>query len=300
MSKRYKGILCILASAFCFAIMNACVRGAGELPAMQKAFFRNAVAFVCAFLLLKKTHTPIRWKKENFWLLFARAAAGTVGVICNFYAVDNLVLADATMLNKMSPFFSIIFSYFILNEKLKLYQIVAVIGSFIGSLFIIKPTFANMALVPSIVGLIGGLGAGIAYTMVRKIGMKGENGEKGPVIVLFFSGFSCLATLPFIVFFGEPMTLRQVLILLMAGISGAGGQFAVTAAYTYAPAREISVYDYSQVLFSTVIGYFLFQQIPDRYSIIGYVLICGMGIYMFYMTRRQIKKERLCAKTESE
>ena len=65
MSKRYKGILCILAAAFCFAIMNASVRASGELPAMQKAFFRNIVALVCAYAVLKKSGTPVRWKKEN-------------------------------------------------------------------------------------------------------------------------------------------------------------------------------------------------------------------------------------------
>ena len=75
MSKRYKGILCILAAAFCFAIMNASVRASGELPAMQKAFFRNIVALVC-LCSAEKSGTPVRWKKENFWLLFIRAAAG--------------------------------------------------------------------------------------------------------------------------------------------------------------------------------------------------------------------------------
>lgn len=174
MSKRYRGILCILTAAFCFAIMNACVRAAGDLPAMQKAFFRNMVALVCAYLVLKRSGTPVRWKKENFWLLFVRAAAGTVGVVCNFYAIDHLVLSDATMLNKMSPFFAILFSFLLLKENLKLYQVIAVVGSFVGSLFIIKPTFSNMDLGASLIGLLGGLGAGVAYTMVHKLGTKGD------------------------------------------------------------------------------------------------------------------------------
>ena len=292
MSKQYKGILCVLAAAFFFAIMNACVRASGDLPAVQKAFFRNVVALICAYAVLKRSGTPVRWKKENFWMLLTRAAAGTIGVICNFYAVDHLVLSDATMLNKMSPFFAILFSFLLLKENLKLYQIIAVTGSFIESLFIIKPTFANMDLLPSLVGLVGGLGAGVAYTMVRKLGMKGENGEKGPLIVLFFSGFSCLVTLPYLVFFYHPMEVRQLLFLLMAGVAGAGGQFAITAAYTYAPAREISVYDYTQVIFSALLGFFLFGQLPDRYSILGYVLICGMGVYMFLMTRREVKRRQ--------
>ena len=203
--------------------------------------------------------------------------------------VSSRLLSSFQSCQLVLYFFAILFSFLLLKENLKIYQIVAVIGSFVGSLFIIKPTFANMDLIPSLIGLVGGLGAGIAYTMVRKLGMKGENGEKGPLIVLFFSAFSCLVTLPYLLFFYQPMTWRQLLFLLLAGISGAGGQFAITAAYTYAPARDISVYDYTQVIFSAILGFFLFHQLPDRYSVIGYALICGMGIYMFLMTRRAVK-----------
>ena len=101
-----------------------------------------------------------------------------------------------------------------------------------------------------------------------------------------------ILTLPYLVFFYHPMEVRQLLFLLMAGVAGAGGQFAITAAYTYAPAREISVYDYTQVIFSALLGFFLFGQLPDRYSILGYVLICGMGVYMFLMTRREVKRRQ--------
>ena len=109
---------------------------------------------------------------------------GTAGILCNFYAVDHLVLADASMLNKMSPFFAVLFSCLILKEKVTVPQGVIVAGAFIGSMFVVKPTFSNMDLIPSIIGLCGGIGAGAAYTMVRKLG---ENGEKGPFIVFFFS-----------------------------------------------------------------------------------------------------------------
>ena len=132
-----------------------------------------------------------------------------------------------------------------------------------------------MELLPSLIGLLGGIGAGAAYTMVRKLG---EGGEKGPFIVFFFSTFSCLATLPWLIFDFHPMTLTQTAILLLAGLSAAGGQFAITAAYCYAPAREISVYDYSQIIFAAVLGFAAFGQVPDMLSWVGYGIICGMAI----------------------
>ncbi len=67
--------------------------------------------------------------------MILRATFGTVGILCNFYAVDHLVLSDASMLNKMSPFFVIIFSFLLLKEKMTPAQALAVTGAFIGSLF---------------------------------------------------------------------------------------------------------------------------------------------------------------------
>lgn len=285
MHTRTKGILCILASAFCFALMNACVRLSGDLPSIQKSFFRNLVAAVFALILLlrnMKNGEKFQVTKAQLPYLLLRSVFGTIGILCNFYAVDHLVLSDASMLNKMSPFFAILCSYFILKEKITPVQGISVLIAFIGSLFIIKPTLSNIDLFPSMIGLLGGIGAGAAYTMVRVLGQKGTNKT---LIVLFFSTFSCLIVLPFLIFDFHPMTFSQLLFLLGAGLAAAGGQFAITNAYCFAPAREISVYDYSQVIFSALLGFMLFEQVPDVLSIIGYLLICGTAVAMFLYNR---------------
>lgn len=282
-SNTVKGILCILASAFFFALMNLCVRLSGDLPSMQKSFFRNFVAFFFALAFMRRKKIWFSGKSSNILPLILRSMFGTVGILCNFYAVDHLVLADASMLNKMSPFFAIIFSCLILKEKVSPFQAMAVGGAFLGSLLIIKPTVIGMDLFPAVLGFLGGMGAGAAYTMVRYLS---ERGEKGPFIVCFFSGFSCLVTLPFLIFSFYPMTIWQLAILLLAGLCAAGGQFTITAAYSYAPAREISVYDYSQIVFSAVLGYCVFGQIPDVLSWLGYLIICSMAVGMFFYHKK--------------
>lgn len=286
MNQKYKGIIYIILAAFCFALMSTFVKLSGDLPSVQKSFFRNLVALVFAFIILKKKKIGFSHHKENLGLLIIRSTCGTIGILCNFYAVDHLLLSDASMLNKMSPFFAIIFSYLFLKEKVNLVQICSVVGAFIGCLFIIKPSFGSLDSLPALIGLMGGVGAGAAYTAVRRLG---QRGEKGPFIVFFFSAFSCLVTLPYLIFNYEPMSLMQTGALLMAGMAAAGGQFAITAAYCHAPAKEISVYDYSQVIFSAVLGFFLFGQIPDSYSVLGYVLICGMAVFMFLYNTGKLK-----------
>ena len=139
----------------------------------------------------------------------------------SYYAVDHLVLSDASMLNKLSPFFVIIFSYVFLREKVSLFQGFSVVIAFLGSLFIIKPSFSNVNLFAAMMGVLGGLGAGIAYTAVRYLGMKGENKS---FIIFFFSAFSCIATLPFLIFDYHPMSFSQLACLLGAGLAAAGGQ----------------------------------------------------------------------------
>lgn len=231
MSRKHKGILFIVISVFCFALMNVCVRMAGDLPSIQKSFFRNLIAFLIAAVTLWKQHAWYSGRHGNMKYLLLRSACGTIGILCNFYAVDHLVLADASMLNKMSPFFAILFSVLILNEKVKPAQALIVLGAFVGSLFVIKPTGLNMEIFPALVGFAGGVGAGAA---------------------------------------------------------AAGGQFTITAAYSCAPAREISVYDYSQIIFSAILGFFLFGQVPDLWSWIGYAVIIFMAVVMFLYNNRPV------------
>ncbi len=283
LSSKTKGVIFIVLSALSFTGMNTFVRLAGDLPTMQKVFFRNFVAMVFAFFAMLKAGDSFKPKKGSVKYLLLRSAAGLAGVFGNFYALDKIELSDASMLNKMSPFFALVFSALFIKEKVKPKQAIAIAVAFIGSLFIIKPTFANTDLLASLAGFAGGMAAGGAYTCVRWLGIKGENGR---LIVLFFSVFSCILTVPYLIFDYHYMTAFQWFSLLMAGLFAAGGQFAITAAYTHAPSREISVYDYSQIIFAAIVGFFVFGDVPDLWSFVGYIIIISMAVWMFLYNNR--------------
>lgn len=284
LSSKTKGVIFIILSALSFTGMNTFVRLAGDLPTMQKVFFRNFVAMIFAFAAMVKAGDSFKPKKGSVKYLLIRSAAGLAGVFGNFYALDKIELSNASMLNKMSPFFALIFFAIFIKEKVKPKQAVAIAVAFIGALFIIKPTFGNADLLASLAGFAGGMAAGGAYTCVRWLGIKGENGK---LIVLFFSVFSCVLTVPYLIFDYHYMTAFQWFALLMAGVFAAGGQFAITAAYTHAPSREISVYDYSQIIFAAVVGFFVFGDIPDLWSFVGYFIIIAMAVWMFVYNNRQ-------------
>ena len=283
-SKKTQGILYILTAAFGFSVMTLFVKLAGDLPAFQKSFFRNFVALLfIAAMMARDRISPIPVKK-NIPDLLGRSFFGSVGLLCNFYAIGKLNLSDANMLNKLSPFFAILFSVFLLGEKPNLAQIGGVCIAFLGSVCIIKPSFQNPAMLPALAGMLGGMGAGIAYTFVRRLGMKGENSRR---IIFWFSAFSCLLCLPFLLFTYAPMSAKQLLYLMLAGVFACIGQIGITKAYVCAPAKEISVYDYTQVLFAAMLGFAVFGDKPDALSILGYALICGAGVGMYFYNNRK-------------
>ena len=286
MNDKKQGILYIIMAGLLFALMTIFVRMAGNLPTMQKAFFRNAVAAVAALFLLARSEEGFKIKKSSWRDLFLRSFFGTMGLICNFYAVDRLAIADANILNKLSPFFAIIMSYFILKEKANKTEWLCVVVAFIGALFVVKPSM-DMQFVNAMIGMLGGFGAGVAYTFVRKLG---KAGERGPVIVMCFSVFSCIVTTPFLIIGAKPMSLYQIVMLLLAGAAATGGQLSITKAYTKAPAKEISVFDYSQVVFAAALGLVFLGQIPDIMSIIGYVIIIGSAVFKWnYNLQHELK-----------
>jgi len=278
-----QGIFFIIGAGFCFALMTYFVRMSGELPTIQKAFFRNVVAVVAAFLLLLRSKEGFRLHRGSIPGLLARSIFGTCGILCNFFAADHLHIADASMLNKLSPFFAIAVSYIILKERANAVEWLSVVIALIGAAFVVKPT-GGVTTLYGLVGLAGGLAAGLGYTFIRYLG---KRGERGPVIILWFSLTSCLVTAPALIFDYHPMSGRQLLFLLLTGLAATGGQLCITKAYTKAAARDISVFDYSQILFAAILGCVFLRETPDLYSWIGYVIIIGTAFAKWrYMLRR--------------
>ena len=275
---RKKGILFILSAAFFFSLMTVFVRLSGDVPTMQKAFFRNIVAaFLAAFILMRsgeKFYIP----RTSLMDMFLRCSIGTMGILCNFWAVDHMRIADANILNKLSPFFAILMSIFILKERPNRVEWLSVLLAFIGAAFVAKPG-AGIASFPALVAILGGFTAGTAYTYVRKLGL---SGVKGPVIVFSFSVFSTLILLPNILLNYHPMSVKQFVFLVLAGCSAAIAQLSVTAAYQNAPARDISVFDYSQVVYAAMFGFLLWGEIPDAWSFLGYAIIIGTAFGKWY------------------
>lgn len=281
-----KGIIALIISSLGFSLMSLFVKYSGDLPTVQKAFFRNFVAMLIALILVVRYREPLFGKKENQKLLLLRSTLGLLGVILNFYTLDKLVLSDADILNKLSPFFTIILSAIFLKEYIRRFQMTSIVIAFIGAIFIIKPSFESASF-DALVGVIGALAAAGAYTVLRVLGDR----EKFYTVVFYFSGFSTVALLPFFIYNYEPMTMEQLIFLLLAGVAASVGQFGLTIAYSYAPAREISIFFYTTIIFTAIFSIIFFGEYPDIFSIIGYIIIFAASFYM-YMKNLPPKESR--------
>lgn len=296
MTSRTKGVLCILMSGLGFAVMNLMIPLAGPIPTIQKMFFRNLVAMVVSLWLVYHNHRKkplkeltqpqiIPWK-----LLFLRVLLGTLGVFCNYYALDYLFISDASVLNKIAPFATLIFSAIFLKESLTKTHFAALCLALIGVLFVTKPSLSSPYLLPYIIGILGGVFAGGAYTCVRSLTQKGVS---SPIIILAFSCFSCIVCIPWLLMNGVAMSLQSSLALISVGLAASVGQLGITYAYQLAPAYEISIFDYSAIVFTGILGMIFLKQIPDIYSLIGYLIIFLAALMTFLYNRKRLRQVHL-------
>ncbi len=284
-----KGIFYVIISALGFSLMNFFVVKAGDLPTFQKALFRNGGAMIVSlFLFIKSGDTPDT-KPSDLGILLMRAVFGSIGLFCNFYALDHLVLSDASILNKLAPFFTLILSALILKEKTNWKQFLFVSLAFVGMLFVVRPEMHfSESMVASVVGVIGGFGAGTAYACVRALGKRGMPSSE---IVFGFSLVSTIVAIPIVIIDHAPMSSLQIFYLSMASVSATIGQFGITLAYKEAPSKEISIFEYFTVVFSALWGILFLGQIPYWTSIIGYAIIFISAYLLFLYNKKTSRGE---------
>lgn len=273
----------MILSGVSFALMGAMVKLSGDVPLASKVFFRNLVTLVITSVVAFNMRENPFGRTPNAKILIMRSLCGLAGVLLYFLALGSLNLADASLLNKTSPFFVMVFAVVFLKEDFDRLLIPALIAAFLGAMLVIKPSF-DFELLPAVAGFFSGMFAGLAYTMVRAL-----KGRESPNRIIFtFSLVSTVATLPFLIATPVQATTEQWLALLGTGVFAAGGQYGLTFAYHHARASRISVFTYLHVLFALIVGFVIWDERPDLASLVGGLLIIGAAVYIHQMGRRRV------------
>ena len=285
----FLAVFFMVLSGLAFALMNMFSRMSTGIPVMQRIFFRNLITFLGSAIFIglvrRGDRQPLIKNREEFIWLLVRSILGTIGIISHFAAVDMLPLAIASILNKLSPFFTIIFAAAFLKEPINRVQTAGLFIAFAGVLILLRPDLSGqMNWFPYLVAILGGISAGGAYTCIRHLARIGASAHMS---VLFFAGFASLCLFPVVILDYYSMNFSEIIMVLAIGISGLVGQYGISFAYSFAAPNKVSIYDYSNIVFASVFGILFFDQIPQGWDVLGILIIFGASLLMYLYNRRR-------------
>ncbi len=270
-------VLWMLLSSFLFSILSALVKHVNYLPSWEIVFFRSSLNFI---ILLPWVNDFLnsKWKSEIKFLLL-RGLAGCFSMFLYFYAIENLKLADAVMLNYSSPIPTLLLSAFFLKERISKGALVFILIALVGIALILKPDM-NVSSLAGIAGFSSAFIASIAYISM-KVATRNISSK---AIVFSFAGISMfVSAIPTFFNFIAPR-LGDYPFIFAIGIIATLAQLSMTRAYRGLPASVASPLSLSAVLFAAIFGFVIWKEIPDIFSIIGAVLLT-LGLIGAYQIR---------------
>lgn len=168
---------------------------------------------------------------------------------------------------------------------IKSVHIIAILIAFSGMLFIVNPTKADMGIIPASIALLGAIFNGFSYALVRHLGHK----EKPETIIFFMALTSLAFTVPSMMINYVPLTTKDLLLLLGAGCAYSAAEILGVLAYKCAPAREISVFSYSDAILSAAFSFLIFGKLPAPIEYISYILIIAGAVILYFIIINLLK-----------
>lgn len=248
-----KGVQLMLIASIGFALMNVSVKTLHHIPVFEVILFRAAITLVLSYLTLKK-------RKVNPWgthhkFLIARGLFGSVGLICYFYTLQKMALANAIVIHYLSPIFTTLVAMFFLNESVRVVQWLAFAVSF-GGVVMVKG-FSDISGFDFLIGVCGAMFSGFAYNAIRNMRDK----EDADVIVFYHPLISLPVVFLFMLFSPQNLVMphgTDWLFLIGTGVFTQIGQYYITRAYQNDTAARVSAVSYIGIIWGVLFGKFLF------------------------------------------
>jgi drug/metabolite transporter (DMT)-like permease len=284
------GIAYKIGSVLIFLMMSSLLKASDGIPAGELVFFRSFFGIFPVVLF-------IGWRGELRGALktksvvgqILRGLVGTISMALGFFALTKLPLPEAITINYGTPLVIVVFSALFMGEQVRLYRWSAVIVGLVGVIIIAWPRltlFSGEGNADLSMGVAAALlaccFAAVAMMLVRKL----VQTEQSTTIVLYFlisSSVISLMTQPF----GWVMpTAPQMLLLVGAGITGGIAQIMLTESYRHAEMSVIAPFEYSSLIFSVLIGFVFFGDVPTVFMLVGGLIVVGSGLFIIYREHR--------------
>lgn len=282
-----QGAMWITLAALINSQMLLLVRFAGEtLPPVEIAFFRGAFGLLIILpFVLRQGMEGFRTHRPGLQVL--RGISSSMILICGFYAIVHLPLAQVSAISFSRPLFVLLLAAIFLSERIRMYRSLATLAGFIGVLIIVRP----MGEV-EFAALIALLAAG--FVAVNIVLVRILTRTDGTATLVFYPALAQTIVLAIpVAFVWRTPSWEEAGYLLGVGLVGTLMQTCVVRGYRAAEASALQPFDYTRLLFATAVGYFGFGELPDIWTWVGSAILIAATLYI---TRREAQLSREAAR----
>jgi drug/metabolite transporter (DMT)-like permease len=267
-SRPVTAIFWMLVTGLCFIAVTALVKYMGPgIPPAEMAFLRYLLGLVFLLPALGALRAARLTKRQ--WRLFgARGVLHGLGVICWFYAMTRIPIADVTAMNYLSPIYVTIGAVLFLGERLAFRRIAAVIIALIGALIILRPGFREISS-GHIAMIFTAIAFGGSYLTAKVM----ANEVKPAVVVAMLSIFVTIVLAPFAIAHWVTPTLWQLFVLFCVACFAVAGHYTMTLSFAAAPVTVTQPVTFLQLVWAVLLGYFVFDETVDLWVIVGGTVI---------------------------
>ncbi len=278
---RRRAILLIVVAAALFSVAGACVKAVRDgLPLAEVVLGRNLFAVPVLLWLVRRDGGLAALATRNPGLHLIRMTTGLIGMAGAFYGYARLPLASVTALGFTMPLFLTLLSVPLLGERVGLRRGAAVLTGFGGVLLMALPGGAlggeGLAMLAV---LAGALAWALSMITIRRMGAAGESNA---TIVLWFALGATLVSALFCLPVWQWPTGPQWALLVATGIVSALGQVMMTEAYRRGEASLLAPFEYSAILWTSLLGGVLWGELPDGWGLLGIAVLIGSGLYIWH------------------
>jgi len=286
-----RGIVLVSLGSLALVVMATLVKYLGErLPAMEIFFFRSMIGFFLVLAVLwRDPFEPLRTKRPG--MHFVRGATGALGNACFFWTLTHMLLADAMALQFSRPLFMIPLAVIFLGEIVGWRRVGVSLAGFLGIVIYARPFTAGFE--PGVfVGALGALVGGLVVICIKRL----QTTEPTRVIMFYYAFWNTLiAAVPAAIWWVTP-NAYELAILVLIGFVGISGQTLITHGLSQGDATVLVPLDYSRIVYSAVVGYLLFSEVPGPWSFAGMAVIVAASLYLVLTER----KRQAIVRTEPE
>jgi drug/metabolite transporter (DMT)-like permease len=284
------GIAFKVASVLIFLIMSSLLKASQGIPAAELVFFRSSFGIVpVVAFIASQGELRSALKSNSVISQIWRGLVGTASMGLGFLALTKLPLPEAVTLNYATPLMIVVVSALFMQERVRLYRWSAVVVGLVGVVIIAWPRltlFSSGVGGDAAVGIVAALMAcalaAVAMLLVRKL----VKTERSSTIVLYFLVSSSVISALLLPFGWVTPTPLQAAYLVGAGICGGIAQILLTESYRHAEMSVVAPFEYSSLIFSVLIGYFFFGDVPTLYMLAGGVIVVGSGLFIIWREHR--------------